>query len=124
MKAKLESILPEKNFHLEKLENLPCPSKKFFPPTWRWVSVSGPWWNVSLRLAEAEKQGQNILFEGAQGTHLGIDHGTYPFVTSSNPVAGGASTGTGIGRACTASWAWSEAYTTRVGRPLSLRVPG
>jgi adenylosuccinate synthase len=72
--------------------------------------------DVSLRLAEAEKQGKHILFEGAQGTHLDIDHGTYPFVTSSNPVAGGASTGAGIGPGSLHRiLGVVKAYTTRVG---------
>ncbi|HYB20593.1 MAG TPA: adenylosuccinate synthetase, partial [Thermodesulfobacteriota bacterium] len=53
--------------------------------------------NVSALLHQQMKQGRNILFEGAQGTHLDVDHGTYPFVTSSNTVAGGACTGAGVG---------------------------
>src|SRR5919107_1066488 len=52
---------------------------------------------VWLRLAELKRAGRRILFEGAQGTMLDVDHGTYPFVTSSNTVAGAAATGTGIG---------------------------
>ena len=44
-----------------------------------------------------QKNGENLMFEGAQGTLLDIDHGTYPFVTSSNTTAGGVSTGTGLG---------------------------
>ena len=57
-----------------------------------------------------------MLFEGAQGTHLDIDHGTYPFVTSSNPVAGGACTGSGIGPTKIDSVVGVvKAYTTRVG---------
>jgi adenylosuccinate synthase len=62
------------------------------------------------------RQGKNILFEGAQGTHLDIDHGTYPYVTSSNPVAGGACTGTGIGpNQLHQVLGIVKAYTTRVG---------
>ncbi|TAM78817.1 MAG: adenylosuccinate synthase [Acidobacteria bacterium] len=61
-------------------------------------------------------QGKRILFEGAQGTLLDIDHGTYPFVTSSNASAGGASTGTGVGPTRIAAvMGVSKAYTTRVG---------
>jgi adenylosuccinate synthase len=57
-----------------------------------------------------------VLFEGAQGTLLDIDHGTYPFVTSSNPVAGAACTGAGAGpRDIDEIWGISKAYTTRVG---------
>jgi adenylosuccinate synthase len=61
-------------------------------------------------------RGKRILFEGAQGTLLDIDHGTYPFVTSSNASAGGASTGTGVGPSrIGAVMGVSKAYTTRVG---------
>ncbi|MGH2922406.1 MAG: adenylosuccinate synthetase, partial [Solirubrobacterales bacterium] len=57
-----------------------------------------------------------VLFEGAQGTMLDLDHGTYPFVTSSNPVAGAASTGTGVGpRDIDEVWGIAKAYATRVG---------
>ena len=52
--------------------------------------------NTVIFLHEAQRRGKNILFEGAQGTFLDIDHGTYPFVTSSNTTAGGACTGSGI----------------------------
>ena len=63
------------------------------------------------------RQGKkNILFEGAQGTLLDVDHGTYPYVTSSNTTAGGAATGTGIGpRYLDYVLGISKAYTTRVG---------
>ncbi|MCW1007049.1 adenylosuccinate synthetase, partial [Streptococcus anginosus] len=53
--------------------------------------------DTSLLMNDAYDQGENILFEGAQGVLLDIDHGTYPFVTSSNPIAGGATVGCGIG---------------------------
>lgn len=60
--------------------------------------------------------GKNILLEGAQGTMLDIDHGTYPFVTSSNPTAGGACTGSGIGPTkINEVWGVVKAYSTRVG---------
>ena len=63
------------------------------------------------------ENGKNVLIEGAQGTMLDIDHGTYPFVTSSNPTAGGACTGLGIGPTKINSViAILKAYTTRVGR--------
>ncbi len=65
---------------------------------------------------EALDAGQNVLFEGAQGTLLDIDHGTYPFVTSSNPVAGAACAGAGVGpRDLKEIWGVVKAYTTRVG---------
>src|SRR5690606_38634421 len=52
--------------------------------------------DVTARLHELRRQGANIMFEGAQGTLLDIDHGTYPYVTSSNTTAGGTSTGSGV----------------------------
>jgi len=72
--------------------------------------------NTSVFIDRQMKQGRHILFEGAQGTHLDVDHGTYPFVTSSNTVAGGACTGAGIGPTkITEVIGVSKAYTTRVG---------
>src|SRR5258707_840477 len=53
--------------------------------------------NVSLELNNALRAGKRVLLEGAQGTHLDVDHGTYPYVTSSSATAGGACTGAGIG---------------------------
>ncbi len=67
-------------------------------------------------LNEALKKGENILFEGAQGTFLDVDCGTYPYVTSSNTTAGGACTGTGVGPShVTRVLGVVKAYTTRVG---------
>ena len=71
---------------------------------------------MSIILDEAVKVGRQVLFEGAQGTHLDIDHGTYPFVTSSSVVSGNACCGAGIGP----GWISGvlgivKAYTTRVG---------
>lgn len=72
--------------------------------------------NVSTFLNEALRKGHNILFEGAQGTLLDPDHGSYPFVTSSNAVAGAAAVGSGMGpRAIDWVVGVSKAYTTRVG---------
>lgn len=72
--------------------------------------------DTSLLLWQALKQGKSALFEGAQGTLLDIDHGTYPFVTASNPVAGFAAVGGGIGpTAIDEVWGICKAYTTRVG---------
>jgi len=65
---------------------------------------------------DALAAGANVLLEGAQATFLDLDHGTYPFVTSSNPVAGGACTGTGVGpRQIDAVIGIAKAYVTRVG---------
>ena len=67
-------------------------------------------------LGNARRQGRRILFEGAQGTMLDVDHGTYPFVTSSNTVAGQAAVGAGIGPdALDYVLGITKAYTTRVG---------
>jgi adenylosuccinate synthase len=72
--------------------------------------------DTSEYLNDAIDHGKRILFEGAQGTLLDIDHGTYPFVTSSNASAGGAATGTGVGPTrIGAVFGVSKAYTTRVG---------
>ena len=72
--------------------------------------------DVTELIWQLQKQGDNILFEGAQGTLLDIDHGTYPFVTSSNTTAGGAATGTGVGPGCfDYVLGITKAYTTRVG---------
>ncbi len=72
--------------------------------------------DTSLLLHEALKAGKNLLFEGAQAIHLDIDHGTYPFVTSSSPSAGGALTGSGVGpTAIDRVIGVAKAYTTRVG---------
>ncbi|MBM3773326.1 MAG: adenylosuccinate synthase [Acidimicrobiia bacterium] len=72
--------------------------------------------DVSLMLNDAMRAGKRIMFEGAQGTLLDIDHGTYPFVTSSNATVGGACTGLGIGpRSVGAVMGVAKAYTTRVG---------
>ena len=72
--------------------------------------------DVSAYLYAQRREGSNILFEGAQGTLLDIDHGTYPYVTSSNTTAGGACAGTGIGP-CDIDYVLGivKAYTTRVG---------
>ena len=72
--------------------------------------------DTGTRLNELYTKGKNILFEGAQGTWLDIDHGTYPYVTSSNTTAGGAATGTGFGP-CHFDYVLgiTKAYTTRVG---------
>jgi adenylosuccinate synthase len=86
-----------------------------------------PWVaDVSVFLAGALAEGRRIMFEGAQGTLLDIDHGTYPYVTSSNSTAGGACTGLGIGpRAVNRVLGVAKAYTTRVGGgPLPTELSG
>ena len=72
--------------------------------------------DVGEVLNELQEKGSNILFEGAQGALLDIDHGTYPYVTSSNTTAGGAATGTGVGPlAIDYVLGITKAYSTRVG---------
>jgi adenylosuccinate synthase len=72
--------------------------------------------DTSLLLNEVLNRGEVVLLEGSQGTLLDVDHGTYPFVTSSNPTAGGASTGSGVGPTkITRVIGIVKAYTTRVG---------
>jgi adenylosuccinate synthase len=86
-----------------------------------------PWvTDVSLFLARARHAGRAIMFEGAQGTLLDIDHGTYPYVTSSNATVGGICTGLGIGlRAIDSVLGVAKAYTTRVGEgPLPTELTG
>ncbi|MCE7005291.1 adenylosuccinate synthase [Kibdelosporangium philippinense] len=72
--------------------------------------------DTRLLLNQALERGENVLLEGSQGTLLDVDHGTYPFVTSSNPTSGGASAGSGIGPTrITTVIGILKAYTTRVG---------
>ncbi|MFC9256626.1 adenylosuccinate synthase [Amycolatopsis thailandensis] len=72
--------------------------------------------DTRLQLNQALERGETVLLEGSQGTLLDVDHGTYPFVTSSNPTSGGASAGSGIGPGkITTVLGILKAYTTRVG---------
>jgi adenylosuccinate synthase len=81
--------------------------------------------DVGYRIHTAQRQGANILFEGAQGTLLDIDHGTYPYVTSSNCVAGNAAAGSGVGPDMLHYiLGITKAYTTRVGSgPFPSELP-
>jgi len=86
-----------------------------------------PWVrDISLMLSDVTKKGQSILFEGAQGTLLDIDHGTYPYVTSSNASIGGVCTGLGVPpKAIGAVLGVVKAYTTRVGEgPFPTELTG
>jgi adenylosuccinate synthase len=117
-RSKLAEVLPEKNFFLEKfLGDQPFTAEEICGPYLEMGRRLRPLMaNVSVLLQEALNQGKNVLFEGAQGTHLDIDHGTYPFVTSSNPIAGGACAGAGIGPTRLHQvMGIVKAYTTRVG---------
>ena len=115
---RLQAIVPEKNFYLEKfldtdtvdLESIRAQYTQFADRLAPYVA------NVSMALQMAGSTGKQILFEGAQGTHLDIDHGTYPFVTSSNTAAGNACCGSGIGpKDISGVIGIVKAYTTRVG---------
>ncbi len=117
-RAKLSEILEEKNFYIEKyLGGEPLSFQEIFDSYRQMGERLAPYvTNVSVELEKARQQGAKILFEGAQGTQLDIDHGTYPFVTSSNTVAGGACHGAGVGPT-TIDFVLGicKAYTTRVG---------
>ncbi len=115
---KLRAALDEKNFILTQRYNCePLSVEKIIEDFQKFGERLLPFvGNVSVALDEARKRGDNILFEGAQGTQLDIDHGTYPFVTSSNTIAGNACTGTGFGPThIDAVIGILKAYTTRVG---------
>lgn len=98
-RKKLEVALKDKNKQLMKVYNqLPLDVDEIFDEYLGYAEqLADHITDTSLIVWNAIDQGRNVLFEGAQGTLLDIDHGTYPFVTSSNPVAGGAAVGVGIG---------------------------
>ena len=115
---KLEAALKEKNAVLSKIYNrLPLDAKQITEQYEGYAQRLAPYIaDTALVLWRALRAGQRVLFEGAQGTLLDVDHGTYPFVTSSNPVAGGASTGSGVGpREISRVIGVAKAYVTRVG---------
>jgi len=117
-KEKLSTVLPEKNFILEKyLSDKALDANSIIKEYSIYAKRLAPFTkNVSVIIDNALKEGKQVLFEGAQGTHLDIDHGTYPFVTSSNTVSGNAACGSGIGpKAITYVLGIVKAYTTRVG---------
>ncbi len=115
---KLKENVEEKNFLLERqLEAGPVDFQEILKEYEVYRERLAPYVdNCSIIIDSALKEGRNVLFEGAQGTQLDIDHGTYPFVTSSNTVAGGACTGAGIGPSkIDKVIGVCKAYTTRVG---------
>ncbi|HET9690325.1 MAG TPA: adenylosuccinate synthase [Acidimicrobiales bacterium] len=127
-REKLDVVLKEKNQILAKVFNrLPLSADEI---TDRYIgeyaAKLAPYITDTVGLVhEALDAGQHVLLEGAQATFLDLDHGTYPFVTSSNPVAGGACIGAGIGpRHIDRVLGIAKAYTTRVGAgpfPAELR---
>jgi adenylosuccinate synthase len=124
---KLQANIEEKNFYLTKqygaeaasFETIKVQFEEFAEKLSPFIG------NVSVELDTARKSGKNILFEGAQGTQLDIDHGTYPFVTSSNTIAGNACIGSGFGPAHVDEVIGIvKAYTTRVGEgPFPTELP-
>jgi adenylosuccinate synthase len=117
-REKLSANLEEKNAYLRSmLGEEPLDFEGIFEPYRRIAERLRPHVvDTSLFLDREIRAGKRVLFEGAQGTMLDVDHGTYPFVTSSNCVAGGALAGAGIAPGLLArSLGITKAYTTRVG---------
>ena len=117
-REKLDLVLREKNGVLAKVYNrLPMDAKEISERYLALVPRLAPMIDDTVYLVhEALDAQQWVLFEGAQATFLDLDHGTYPFVTSSNPVAGGVCTGAGVGpRAIERVTGVVKAYVTRVG---------
>lgn len=128
LEERVNWLVPRKNVILERLYSLPPEDpKKVFEDYKVYGEKLKPYVvDTSALIFHAIKNKKNILFEGAQGTLLDLDHGTYPYVTSSNPVAGGACVGTGIGpTAIDRVIGVSKAFTTRVGEgPFPTEVFG
>ena len=115
---KVKTILDEKNFYLKNyLSAETLDAGEIVDQYQAYAQRLAPHVaNVSITINDAIKNGQHVMFEGAQGTHLDIDHGTYPFVTSSNTVAGNACCGSGVGpKQIDEVIGIVKAYTTRVG---------
>ena len=115
---KLAWAIDYKNVILEKIYNiLPLNPDEVIAEYLKYADILRPFViDSSLKVDEAVREKKNILFEGAQGTLLDLDHGTYPYVTSSNPIAGGACVGAGVGPTIIDRVIGvAKAYTTRVG---------
>ncbi len=118
LRKRLKWAVEQKNIILERLYNLPpLDPQEVIEKYIGYADQLRPYVvDASLRIDEAIRKRRNILFEGAQGTLLDLDHGTYPYVTSSNPVAGGACIGAGVGPTMIDRIIGvAKAYTTRVG---------
>ncbi|MBD2383988.1 adenylosuccinate synthase [Cylindrospermum sp. FACHB-282] len=128
LREQLEWTINYKNVILEKLYNLPpLDTEEVIDQYLGYAERLRPYViDTSLKIYSAIQLRRNILFEGAQGTLLDLDHGTYPYVTSSNPVAGGACVGTGLGPTMIDRVIGvSKAYTTRVGEgPFPTELDG
>jgi adenylosuccinate synthase len=117
-REKVEAALEEKNKILPRVYNtLPMDAHEIVDEYLAFADRLQPHvTDTSLLLHQAIRAGKEVLFEGAQGTLLDIDHGTYPFVTSSNPTAGGAVVGSGVGpKAIDEIVGVAKAYISRVG---------
>jgi adenylosuccinate synthase len=118
LKTKLEEVLAYHNFILQNYhQQEPIDFKTLYEQLLSFIPRLAPMRaDVAALLATYHAQGKNMMFEGAQGTFLDVDHGTYPYVTSSNTTAGAASVGTGFGpRHLNYILGITKAYTTRVG---------
>jgi len=128
LQKQLRWTIEYKNVILEKLYNLPPLDAETVIAQYREYAerLRPHVVDSSLKIYDAIQRRRNILFEGAQGTLLDLDHGTYPYVTSSNPVAGGACVGTGIGPTMIDRVIGvAKAYTTRVGEgPFPTELDG
>jgi adenylosuccinate synthase len=118
LKKRLREILPERNLYLTRVLNgSPFSEEEIFQEYSRFGESLKKFITDSSQFLQIQFQKKKkILFEGAQGTSLDVDYGTYPYVTSSNTVAAAASVGSGVGTPfITEIWGVSKAYTTRVG---------
>ncbi len=118
LRASVDRIVREKNFELTQVHHwAPVDADAIYESACEYGRKLAPYVDHTGRLLRrALEEGKNVLFEGAQGTFLDVDHGTYPYVTSSNCVAGAACTGSGVGpTAIDHVLGISKAYTTRVG---------
>jgi len=114
----IENLIEEKNFYLTQYCNdSPLKIRDILDTYNAYARQLAPYiTDVSVEIHQSIQQGKHILFEGAQGTHLDVDHGTYPYVTSSNTVSGNACSGSGIGpKDISDVMGVVKAYTTRVG---------
>ena len=117
-REKLKSNLEEKNFLLTKrFQEEPLDENAVFDEYMAYAERLRPYAaDTSLIIEKEMRKGKKVLFEGAQGSHLDLDYGTFPFVTSSNTIAGNACSGSGVGpSAIDAVVGICKAYTTRVG---------
>jgi len=128
LREKIEVALAEKNVWLERVYEVePFELEQVAGSYAEYARRLAPYIaDTSLLVDEALRDGRHVLFEGAQGTLLDLDHGTYPFVTSSNPVASGAATGIGIGpNRFDEIVGVAKAYVTRVGEgPFPSEIEG